>query len=204
LLNYVFEDLRKPKAPNKTGVEAEGKSRRVEIPPQSHRRDGANVAAGEETSVDSEKAIAPRCRVSQSQGGRGRETRNRSLFFGRGRRSSVNNRQGDTTKEHWQADLLASLIIRMSRSLAREADVTARVRAGHGARASDRIKGVTADPTEKAMTTTDPAGKTRSGQRDNGSSREGRNNGESDRDGRDNDGSNEGDEGVGGGAGPAG
>jgi hypothetical protein len=33
--------------------------------------------------VDSEKTIAPRCRVSQSQGGRGRETHNSSLFFER-------------------------------------------------------------------------------------------------------------------------
>jgi hypothetical protein len=83
---------------DETGVEAEGSSRRVEIPPHSQRREGANVAAGEETGVDSKKAIAPRCRVSRSRGGRGRETRSRNLFFGRGRRSSVNDQQGDTTK----------------------------------------------------------------------------------------------------------
>jgi hypothetical protein len=93
---------------NETGVEVEGRSRRVEIPPQSQRREGANVAAGEETDVDSEKAIAPGCRVSRSRGGRGRETRNRNLFFGRGRRSSVNDRQGDTAKGHRQANLPAS------------------------------------------------------------------------------------------------
>jgi hypothetical protein len=49
---------------NETGVEAEGRSRRVEIPPQSQRRDGANVAAGVET-VCSKKMIAPRCRGSR-------------------------------------------------------------------------------------------------------------------------------------------
>jgi hypothetical protein len=38
---------------NETGVEAEGKSRRVEIPPQSQCRERANVAAGAETSVHS-------------------------------------------------------------------------------------------------------------------------------------------------------
>jgi hypothetical protein len=75
---------------DETGVDAEGRSRRVEIPLQSQRRDGANVAVGEEIGVDSEKAIAPGCRVSRSRGGRGRETRSRSLFFGRSRRSSVN------------------------------------------------------------------------------------------------------------------
>jgi hypothetical protein len=32
---------------DESGVEVEGRSRRVEIPPQSQRRDGANVAAGE-------------------------------------------------------------------------------------------------------------------------------------------------------------
>jgi hypothetical protein len=69
---------------DETGVEAEGRSRRVEIPPQSQSREGANVAAGEETGVDSEKAIAPGCRVSRSRGGRGRKTQSRKLFFGRG------------------------------------------------------------------------------------------------------------------------
>jgi hypothetical protein len=42
---------------DETGVEAEGRSRRVEIPPQSQRRDGANVAAGVETGVCSKKTI---------------------------------------------------------------------------------------------------------------------------------------------------
>ena len=46
---------------DETGVEAEGRSRRVEIAPQSQRRDGANVAAGVETVVCSKKTIAPRC-----------------------------------------------------------------------------------------------------------------------------------------------
>jgi hypothetical protein len=68
---------------DETGVEAEGRSRRVEIPPQSQRRDGANVAAGVETGVCSKKTIAPRCRGSRSRGGRGRKTRSKSLIFGR-------------------------------------------------------------------------------------------------------------------------
>jgi hypothetical protein len=139
-------------------------------PPQSQRHEGANVAAGVETGVDSEKMIAPGCRVSRSRGGRGRETRSSSLFFGRGQRSSVNDWQGDTTKEHQQADLLASSIVRTSRSPAREADGSARVCVGHGGRARGRIDGVTADPAGKATTATDPAGKTRSRQRDVGSS----------------------------------
>jgi hypothetical protein len=65
-----------------TGVEAEGRSRRVEIPPQSQHRDGANVAAGVEIVVCSKKTIAPRCRGSRSRGGRGRKTRSKSLIFG--------------------------------------------------------------------------------------------------------------------------
>jgi hypothetical protein len=87
---------------DETGVEAEGRSRRVEIPQQSQRRDGTNVEAGVETNVCSKKTITPRCRGSRSLGGRGREPRSRSLFFGRGRRSSVNGRQGDITKEQQQ------------------------------------------------------------------------------------------------------
>jgi hypothetical protein len=39
---------------NETGVEAEGRSRQIEILPQSQRHEGANVAAGVETDVDSE------------------------------------------------------------------------------------------------------------------------------------------------------
>jgi hypothetical protein len=126
---------------DETGVESEGTSRRVEIPPQSQRRDGANVAAGVETGVCSKKTIAPGCRGSRSRGGRSRETRSRSLIFGRGRRSSVNDRQGDTTKGHRQDDLPASSIIRASTSPAREADSSARVCAGHGVRARGRIEG---------------------------------------------------------------
>jgi hypothetical protein len=83
---------------DETGVEAKGRSRRVEIPPQLQRREGANVAAGAETGVCAKETIAPRCRGSRSRGGRGREARNRSLFFGRGRRSSVNDRRGRHNK----------------------------------------------------------------------------------------------------------
>jgi hypothetical protein len=126
--------------------------------------------------VCSKKTIAPRCRGSRSRCGRGRETRSRSLIFGRGRRSSVNDLQGDTTKGHQQADLPASLIVWASRSPAREADSSARVCAGHGVRARGRIEGETTDPAGKATAATDPAGKTRSSQRDGGSSRKGRSN----------------------------
>jgi hypothetical protein len=145
---------------DETGVEAEGRSRRVEIPPQSQRRDGANVAAGVETVVCSKKTIAPRCRGSRSRGGRGRKTRSKSLIFGRGRRSSVNDRQGDTAKGHRQADLSASSIIRASTSPAREADGSARVCAGHGVRARGRKDGESVDPAGKATAATNPAMKT--------------------------------------------
>jgi hypothetical protein len=145
---------------DETGVEAEGSSRRVEIPPQSQRRDGANVAAGVENGVCSKKTIAPRCRGSRSRGGRGRKTRSKSLIFGRGRRSSVNSRQGDTTKGHQQADLPASSIVQASRRLAREADGSARVCAGQGVRARCRVEGVSVDPAGKATAATNPAMKT--------------------------------------------
>jgi hypothetical protein len=161
---------------NETGVEAEGRSRWVEIPPQSQRCDGANVAAGVENDVCSKKTIAPRCRGSRSRGGRGRKTRSRSLIFGRGRRSNVNDRRGDTTKGHRQADLPASSITRTSRSSAREAASSARVCAGHGVRARGRIEGEMTDSAGKATTAIDPAGKMRSNQRDGGLSRKGRSN----------------------------
>jgi hypothetical protein len=96
--------------------------------------------------VDFEKMITLGCRGSRSQSGRGRETRSSSLFFGTGRRSSVNGRRRDTTKEHQQADLLASSVVRSSRSPAREADSTACVCAGQGGRACGRIEGATTDP----------------------------------------------------------
>jgi hypothetical protein len=128
--------------------------------------------------VCSKKMIAPRCRGSRSRGGRGRETRSRSLIFGRGRRSSVNDRQGDTTKGHRQADLPASSIARASRSPAREADSSAHASVGHGVCARDRIEGETTDLVGKATTAMNLAGKTRSGQSDDGSSREGRSNGD--------------------------
>jgi hypothetical protein len=51
--------------------------------------------------------------------------------------------EGDTTKEHQQGHLLASSIVRTSRSPAREADDSARVCVGHGVRARGRIEGVT-------------------------------------------------------------
>jgi hypothetical protein len=51
--------------------------------------------------------------------------------------------EGGTTKEHQQGDLLASSIVRTSRSPAREADGSARVCTGHGVRACGRIEGVT-------------------------------------------------------------
>jgi hypothetical protein len=145
---------------DETGVEAKGRSRRVEIPPQSQRRDDANVAAGAETVVCSKKTIAPICQGSRSRGGRGRKTRSKSLIFGRGRRSSVNDRQGDTAKGHRQADLSASSIIRASTSPAREADGSARVCAGHGVRARGRKDGESVDPAGKATTATNPAMKT--------------------------------------------
>jgi hypothetical protein len=60
------------------------------------------------------------------------------------------------------------------------------------------------DPAGKATVATDPTRKTRSSQRESGSSREGRSNGESNQEGCGSDRSNEGDEGEGDGAGPAG
>jgi hypothetical protein len=154
--------------------------------------------------VCSKKTIAPKCRGSRSRGGRGRKTRSKSLIFGRGRRSSVNDRQGDTAKGHRQADLLASSIDQTSRSPAREADSSARGCAGHGVRARGRIEG----------------GNGRSGREGHGSDGSSREDAiqpkgrriepersqqrGSGREGRGSDGSNEGDEGVGSGAGPAG
>jgi hypothetical protein len=91
--------------------------------------------------VCSKKTIAPRCRGSRSRGGRGRKTRSKSLIFRRGRRSSVNDRQGDTAKGHRQADLPASSIDQTSRSPAREADSSARGCAGQGVRARSKKEG---------------------------------------------------------------
>jgi hypothetical protein len=140
---------------DETGVEAEGRCRRVEIPSQSQHREGANVAAREETGVDSKKMIAPRCRGSRSRGGCGQETCNRSLFFGRGRRSSVNGRQGDTTNEQQQPHgRLASLCDRSSRGLARETDDNARFCTGQSGHARSRKEGVSVDPVGKATIAT--------------------------------------------------
>jgi hypothetical protein len=58
--------------------------------------------------VDSKNTIAPGCRASRSQGGRGRETRNSSLFFRRGRRSSANDWRGVTKGQQQPQGLLAS------------------------------------------------------------------------------------------------
>jgi hypothetical protein len=139
---------------DETGVEAEDRSRRVEIPRSR------SVVMVRMLWLEKRPAWTPRHRGSRSRGGRDRETRSRSLSFGRGRRSSVNGRQGDTTKEHRQADLPASSIVRASRSPAKEADSNARVCAGHGVSARDRIEGETTDPAGKATTSTDLAGKT--------------------------------------------
>jgi hypothetical protein len=76
-----------------------------------------------------------------------------------GQRSSVNDRQGDTTKGHRQADLPASSIIRASRSPARETDGSARDCAGQGVRARCRVEGVSVDPAGKATAATNPATK---------------------------------------------
>lgn len=73
---------------------------------------------------------------------------------------SVNGRRGDTTKEYQQADLLASSIVRTSRSLAREAGDSAHDSAGHGGRVRGGIEGITAHPAGKATTATDLARKT--------------------------------------------
>jgi hypothetical protein len=48
-------------AHDETGVETEGRSRRVQTSPQLQRREGANVAAGVQTDVDFEKTISPGC-----------------------------------------------------------------------------------------------------------------------------------------------
>jgi hypothetical protein len=105
--------------------------------------------------------IAPRCRGSRSRGDYGQVTCNRSLFFGRGRCSSVNGRQGDTTKELQQPQgCLASLCDRSSRGLTREADDSACFCVGQGGRARGRKEGVSVDLVGKATTTTDLVMKT--------------------------------------------
>jgi hypothetical protein len=143
-------------ANNDTGAEAEGRSRRVEIPPQSQRSEDASVVAVVGTDVHAMWMIAPRCRGSRS-----RKTCSGDLVLWRSRRSSVNNRWGDTTKEHQQVeDLLASSLIRSSRSPAREVGDTVRVCASQGGCAHGRIEGVSTDPAGKATTTTDPTMKT--------------------------------------------
>jgi hypothetical protein len=57
--------------------------------------------------------IAPGCQGSRSRGGRGREICSGSLVLRSCRRSSVNDQQGDVTKEELQQteDLLASSVV---------------------------------------------------------------------------------------------
>jgi hypothetical protein len=179
---------------DETGVEAEGRSRGLKPSLQSQRRDGANVAAGVETGVCSKKTIAPRCQGSRSRGGRGRETRSKSLFFRRGRRSSVNDRRGRHNKRA-PAGRPSCFFDRP--------DVEEPCQGGRRQRTRLR-RSWCPRPWQNRRGTPDPTGKTRSGQRDGRSSREGRSNRESGRKGHGSDGSNEGDEGVGGRAGPAG
>jgi hypothetical protein len=131
---------------DETGVEAEGRSRRVEIPPQSQRRDGANVAAGEETVVCSKKTIAPRCRGSRHS--KRAPTGRPSCFFDR-----------PDVKEPRQGGRQQRTRLRWSRC----------------PRPRQKRRGMS-DPAGKATTATDPDGETQSSQRDGGSSREGRNN----------------------------
>jgi hypothetical protein len=90
------------------------------------------------------------------------ETRSGSLFFGRGRRSRVNDWRDDTTKEEYQqiGNFLASSLVRSLRSPAREANGSARVYAGQGGPACDRVEGVSVDPIGKATTVTDLTTKT--------------------------------------------
>jgi hypothetical protein len=86
---------------------------------------------------------------------------NSSLFFGRGRRSSVNDRWGDIAKEHQQVeDLLASSIVWTLRSPTREAAAAHTFAHGQGGCTRGRVEAVTAEPTEKATAATDPAMKT--------------------------------------------
>jgi hypothetical protein len=100
------------------------------------------------------KMIAPRCQGNQSRGGCGQETRSSILFFGRGRRSSVNDRRDNakgTTVAPWTFLLLSVSGHRGAPQ--------GRPTAAH-ASAPDRVEGVTADPSGKATTVTDLAKKT--------------------------------------------
>jgi hypothetical protein len=109
------------------------------------------------------------------------ETRNRSLFFGRG---DIQASTIDRATQQKSTSRPTFLLLRSSGHRGappEEADGSARVCAGHGVRARSRIEGVTTDPAGKATTATDPDGKARSGQRDGRSSREGCSNIESDR-----------------------
>jgi hypothetical protein len=56
-------------AHDETGVEAEVRSRWDDIPRQSQRHEGVNVAVEVKTGVDSEKTIAPGCGGSRTRGG---------------------------------------------------------------------------------------------------------------------------------------
>jgi hypothetical protein len=112
-------------------------------PRQSQCHEGANVAAGVETGVDSEKTITPACPVREGS------TFERQRSAGRHKRDN-NSLEG----------LLASFHVWSSSSLAREAGGSARVCVGQGGRACDRLKGVTVDLVGKATTATNLTMKT--------------------------------------------
>jgi hypothetical protein len=139
---------------DETGVEAKGSSRQVEIPPQSQRREVVNIAVGVETGVYSKKMIAPGCRGSRSRGGHGRETRDSSLFFWRGRRLSVNDRWGDakgTTSTSGPSCFFPRSVVEELHQGGRH---------GQGGHVRSKVEGETLDPVGKATTATDPATKT--------------------------------------------
>jgi hypothetical protein len=160
---------------DETGVEAEGRSRRVEIPPRSQRRNGVNVAAGVETIVCSKKTIAPRCRGSRSRGGRGRKTRSKSLIFGR-----VDIRASTIGRATQQKGTGRPTFLFFDRPGVKEPrqggrQQRTRLRRSWCPRPRQKRRGMS-DPAGKATTATNPDGKTRSSQRDGGSSRKGRSN----------------------------
>jgi hypothetical protein len=112
-----------------------------------------------ETGLCSKKTIAPGCRGSRSRGGRGRDTPSDNLFFERGRRSSVNDRRGDT-KGTSSAERGPSCFFPCPGGRGAPPWRThdnARFCASQGGRTCDRIEGVSVGPTEKTMAVTDPA-----------------------------------------------
>jgi hypothetical protein len=125
--------------------------------------------------VCSNETIAPRCRGSRSRGGRGRESCSRSMFFGRGRRSSVNDRRGRHDKR-----APASQPCFFNRPNVEEPHQGGRQQRTHLRQSwwprRGRIEGVRTDPAGKATSATNPTRKTRFSQRDGGSSQDGRSN----------------------------